>query len=333
MFKDILKDQQPVVYQTLSNALRNKKLSHCYLFSGPAGSLMLETANLLAQTIICTHKKEDWACEECIECIQVANHEYVDLLYIDGSNETIKIESINSLQDQFSQTALAQAGQKVFIINNCENMTAKASNSLLKFIEEPSSTTYGIFITTQITRVLPTIVSRCQTLNFKPLSNETFYQKALEKGIDELDAHLLSPLVHKEEEIEIIKELDSYQVAVQYFVEFMNYYFTDLKSGMLYLQNNGFKINAKSKNPKKDREVFSFFLQIATTFVNDYHKHIKINDDSWTNLLTLAQENKFNSRNFLETISETKDALIRATNLSLLIDQMLFKLSGGIHDR
>lgn len=332
MFKDILRDQQPVVYQTLGNALKKQQLSHCYLFSGPVGSLMVETATFFAQSIICSHKEDEWACEQCLECFQISSHEYVDLIYIDGSKETIKVESINALQSQFSQTALSMAGKKVFIINDCENMTAKAANSLLKFIEEPSNSTYGIFISAQVSRVLPTIVSRCQSLNFKPLSKDSFCQKAIEEGADELAAHLLSNLVSKMEDIGNIKELDSFQAAIRYFVEFMNLYFSDFKSAMLYLQDNGFKLTAKAKNPKKEREVFSYFLQIAAVFVNDYHNHITIEDESWDSLLKQAEKTSFNSRNFLEAVSETKDALIRATNQSLLTDQLLYKLSGGVYD-
>ncbi|MBQ6529137.1 MAG: DNA polymerase III subunit delta, partial [Clostridia bacterium] len=317
---------------TLSNALEKGQLSHCYLFVGPIGALQQEAAILLAQSFICSEKKDGWACEQCIECMQMQNREYADLIYLDGSRETIKIDQINKLQTQFAQTALTQAGRKVFIINDCENMTGKASNSLLKFIEEPSDNTLGIFITSQLTRVLPTIASRCQQITFRPLSHEAFRQHALEKGLDDLNAHLISQLAHSEDETDLLSEDETYQAAVRYFVEFMHYYFQNFPSALLYLQDNGFRLNAKAKDNKKSREVFDWFLQIATIFVNDYHSQAVEEDESWRQLLETAHQNHFDSRNFLNTVCETRDALIRSANLSLLIDQMLYKLSGGTND-
>ena len=95
MFRDVLESQQPVVFRTLGNALRKKQVSHCYLFTGPKGSFQMETAILLAQSVICSESDSEWACEECIECLQVGNKEYADMLVLDGSKETIKIDQIN----------------------------------------------------------------------------------------------------------------------------------------------------------------------------------------------------------------------------------------------
>ncbi|MGI6581479.1 MAG: hypothetical protein ACOX1M_04020 [Erysipelotrichaceae bacterium] len=97
---------------------------------------------------------------------RIKENNYVDLIYIDEEDKNIKVELIENLQQRFEKTALEKAGKKIFIINNCEKLTTKAANSLLKFIEEPSKNTTGIFITTQVDGVLPTIISRSQTLNF-----------------------------------------------------------------------------------------------------------------------------------------------------------------------
>ncbi len=323
MFKDTLKQRQPVVWQTLHNALNNNTVSHCYLFIGQAGTLTKETAYLLAQSMICTHKEDGFACEQCEDCQRIKENGYADLVYIDGSKETIKIEAINNLQNQFSQTALEVSGKKIFIINACENMTGKASNSLLKFIEEPSSNTMGIFITSNPTKVLPTIVSRCQTLNFKPLSKEDYYQKALDQNIDELNAHIISNIAHNESDISTIANLESYQNALNIFVEYLNRFLSNPKTAMIYLQGNGFKM----KDKKQERECFGYFLSIANIFVSDYHNQNSVDDETWTSLLAKANKDNFDSLVFLQAISESKDALNRSANLSLLVDQFLYKTS------
>ncbi len=96
MIKDILKQQQPVVYQTLKNALDNDKIAHAYMFSGPSGTMKKEAAYLLAQSLIC--ETEGFACETCNTCKRIAANEYVDVKYIDGSKTSIKKDDIIKLQ-------------------------------------------------------------------------------------------------------------------------------------------------------------------------------------------------------------------------------------------
>ena len=324
-----LQTLQPVVYQTLHNALKNDSLSHCYLFVGPTGTSKFETAVLLAQSLVCPETVDGWACQQCIQCIRIEENNYADYILIDGSKESIKGERILNLQYQFAQTALEKAGRKIFIINSCENMTLKAANSLLKFIEEPSNSLTGIFITTSLDNVLPTIASRCQVINFKPLSKEVYYNKALEAGLDELNAHIVAQLINSPREIEPLKDNEAYQHALFRFTEFMYEFLKTPENGMIYLQEYGFRDSGREADRRRDRDTFSYFLDIADIFVNDYFSGHHTGDESWDSLLKQAADNNFDFTSFLQTISETRDALNRAANTGLLTDQMLFKMMGG----
>ena len=322
MNRNVIAETQPIVYQTLSNALKTGKVSHCYLFTGEKGTMKKETAFLLAQSLICDHKEDEWACEKCTYCERIIGGTYADLIYIDGSKDTIKIEAINQLQQQFSRTALEAPGQKIFIINDCENMTLKAANSLLKFIEEPYGHITGIFITSQPSRVLSTIVSRCQNINFRPVAKEAFHQYAAQLNLSPLDCHLLSQLVHNRQEIKELSDSEKYSIAVKYFVEFMNYYLNNRRAAVVYLQENGFK----TTNKKDDKLAFILFLEIAMIFINDLHNHRTINDDSWDTLLEKARSSEFNSYRFLSAVCLSRDRCNTAANLLLLIDQFLYNV-------
>ena len=328
MYRRKLETEQPIVYQTLYNALNKGSVSHCYIFAGPQGTSRMETAILLAQSLVCEHRDDVFACEECMTCTRVANGAYADLIVIDGKNSPIKIEAVEKLQKQFSQTALEKAGRKIFIINNCENITLKAANSLLKFIEEPFNNITGIFITTRLDNVLPTIVSRCQPLNFKPVSTTGFYQYALDNGIDELSAHLLSRMVQSAEEITETANSDSFTTAKIYFMEFMHEYLDDPRSAILYIQDNAFKV--KGSDRKKDRECFRYFLDIALVFANDYFQQPSSGDEEWNGLLEKAHEKELDGALYLEAVSAARTALKKAANMLLLADQLMYKLSGGI---
>jgi DNA polymerase-3 subunit delta' len=82
MIKDLLKKTQPVVYQALENALKNRHVSHSYLFLGPAGTPKKQTAVLMAQSLLCEKARDDFACEECGTCRRVAAGEHLDVVLL-----------------------------------------------------------------------------------------------------------------------------------------------------------------------------------------------------------------------------------------------------------
>lgn len=324
--EQILKKQQPVVYSILYNALKNNRLSHCYLFTGDKGTYKKETAYLLAESIICSEKDDVWACQQCIDCIRIEENNYYDLIYLDGSSSLIKIEEIENMQIQFQKTALEQAGFKFLIINGAENMTAKAANSLLKLIEEPEGDLTIILISEKPERLLPTIVSRAQIINFKPLSKENLKQQALELGFDSLNAHISSQLVQSQDELAAFNDDICYQKALSYFVEFANRLFTSYYDCVFYMQNNSFKVSDSDSAKKNSKDCFSLFLQIATIFAHDYLNNIRTEDESWDSLLEKAHSIDFNVAGFLKSISNSQDCLLYAANQALVIDQLLYQL-------
>ena len=154
MIKDILKSKEPVVYTSLYNDLKNNKVSHSYLFIGEYNPLKLDTAYLLAQSII--EGKNDFACETCATCKRIKENKYVDFRYIDGYDHSIKKEEMEELMMSFKTTALEEANKKVYIVSNINNSNKKVLNMILKFIEEPINNTYAIFMSDNENALLPT---------------------------------------------------------------------------------------------------------------------------------------------------------------------------------
>ncbi len=165
--KQELKTEQPVVYKVLSNALTKNRLAHAYLFSGQKGSIKEETAILFAQSLVCENTDEDgYACQCCDACKRIQNEESVDFHWIHGNR--IKKKDIVNLQDFFSATSAEKANRRIYILEQFDQATKDAQNSLLKFLEEPSSEIYAILLADEKTNVLTTIQSRCQIVTFKP---------------------------------------------------------------------------------------------------------------------------------------------------------------------
>ncbi|MDO4467562.1 MAG: hypothetical protein Q4C49_11265 [Bacillota bacterium] len=210
MNKERFKRSQPIVYRVLSNALTKNRLAHAYLFVGNKGSKKEEAALLFSQSMVCEHTDADgFACQICDRCKRMENRESLDFIWISKETQmdlirkkqkkdafkelsqkkekkeekvptVIKKEAITALQETFSQTGQEQSNKRIYVIEQYDLISTSASNSLLKFIEEPQEGIYGILTTEEKSNVLPTIQSRCQIIGFKPES----YQERMEELMD-----------------------------------------------------------------------------------------------------------------------------------------------------
>ncbi len=191
MLKQDLEKYQPKVYRLLRSALKNGRLAHFYLLAGPKDPLKLKTAYLLAQSII--EGNNEFACEECDTCRRIAENNYFDFYFIDGRTKKILVEDISKLYERFSSTALEKAGKRVYIIADIDNVSSeKVWTMLLKYIEEPNDDIYAIMTTDNIDGILPTIISRAQTIEFSAPLQEHISDIYKEQGLDSNDAYILS---------------------------------------------------------------------------------------------------------------------------------------------
>lgn len=164
----------------LGNALQSEKVSHAYLFHGPAGSGRMAMAEAFAVSLFCT--AGGWeACGECLECRKFQHGNQSDLIKIVPDGQSIKIDQIRELQRKLSYRS-TQSERAVYIMNGAERMTLQAANSLLKFLEEPAAQVVGILIAENGQAVLPTIRSRTQWVPFLPLSPEKMLDQLVKEG-------------------------------------------------------------------------------------------------------------------------------------------------------
>lgn len=192
MNKEQLKKEQPVVYQTLSNALKRDHLAHAYLFVGPKGSPKNEMAILLAQSLVCHHTDSDgFACQECDVCQRIQNEEAIDFKWIHGDKNRIKKKDILDLQAFFEATSVEIENRRIYFLEQFDQATPDASNSLLKFLEEPRPGIFAIISADEKSNVLPTIQSRCQWIQFRPASKQRFIAM-LEELTDTESAKMLA---------------------------------------------------------------------------------------------------------------------------------------------
>ncbi len=161
---------QEHVVQTLSNAISSEMVSHAYLFSGPRGSGKTTTARLLAKAVNCRDRKDGQfePCGKCFSCLEIKKGNSLDLIEIDAASHG-GIDGIRELRDgiKFSPT---KERYKVFIIDESHQLSKDAANALLKTLEEPPSHAIFVLATTEIHKMIPTIISRCQRFDFRKLT-------------------------------------------------------------------------------------------------------------------------------------------------------------------
>jgi DNA polymerase-3 subunit delta' len=317
----LIKQTQSIVYQTLVNAFSSNKINHAFLLSGLKGSPIKESAIYVAQSLVCENPAP-LACEECLSCLRIANQSYADFIYIDGELGTIKKEEIENLQSSFSKSGVEAKGLKIYIINQLEKATASATNSLLKFLEEPYDDVIGILTTQNQSQILDTIISRSQVLRIKSYSKEYLFTELLNSGVNQEDVNILvSKYSDINQILEVMNNTDYPAIktlAIETFMVLVN------EPDSL----NFFAIN--QLNPKvADKKSVVLFLDLLETLITDVVK-LNIGENivfsNQNDILNKALNKRLNYQKLNELIMLAQGSVGFNLNVGLLLDNLFYQI-------
>lgn len=167
-FGDMVGQQH--IIRTLQNAIREQRVSHAYLFSGPRGTGKTSAAKILAKAVNCEKGPSPEPCNECETCKRIAAGAVMDVLEIDAASNR-GVEEIRDLREKIKY-APTEVRRKVYIIDEVHMLTTEAFNALLKTLEEPPEHAMFILATTEPHKLPATIISRCQRFDFRRVSLE-----------------------------------------------------------------------------------------------------------------------------------------------------------------
>ncbi len=316
MMLDDFKQEQPIAYKILLNSVKKNRCSHAYLFETKHYPKKNELALAFAKYLLCPHHHTNSIeADSCHICKRIDDGNFTELKIIEPDGAWIKKEQIDELQKDFS-TKSVESKQKVYIIHSAEKMNASASNSILKFLEEPEDNIIAILLTDNIYQLLNTIISRCQIISFQDFPNFK------EHSTLEIIANMIK---NTNEEIEEFKNDEKNIDKLDAVVRFVQQYETDHKKILLNIKNIWF-------NTFNDREgmlegldllillykdILNISLSLPMDIFHDYENHLV----SLSHMLTPVD-----ICYRLDVIIEYKNYLKVNANINLLMDKLIIEL-------
>ncbi|MBQ5314951.1 MAG: DNA polymerase III subunit gamma/tau [Oscillospiraceae bacterium] len=162
-FDDVI--AQPHITTTLKSQITNGKTAHAYLFTGSRGTGKTTCARIFAKAINCENSADGNPCLSCSVCVDAENEALSDIIEIDAASNN-GVDDIRDLRDGAVYSP-ERCKYKVYIIDEVHMLSVNAFNALLKIIEEPPPYVKFVLATTEVHKVLPTILSRCQRFDFR----------------------------------------------------------------------------------------------------------------------------------------------------------------------
>lgn len=271
-FKDILGHEQIITH--LQNAITMDKVSHAYIINGPDKSGKMMLAEAFAQTLQCEKLSETIIaaageskavepCGECHSCMQAAGKNQPDIIYVRHEKpNTISVDDVRTQLNNDIVIKPYSSRYKIYIIDEAEKMNVQAQNALLKTIEEPPAYAVILLLTTNADTFLPTILSRCVTLNVKAVADDKIrkflmssyqvpdyqadicvafaqgnvgkaIQLAASEDFNELKASVLQ-LIKRLKDIELyemgeaVKQISEYKLAINDYFDLMMIWYRDV---------------------------------------------------------------------------------------------------------
>ena len=302
-------------------AIKKNRLAHLYLISGPKGSGKSKLVEDICFKIFSQHSSGD---DSTLLRHQINDQTLTNLMIIEPQGLNIKKEQILALQTEFSKTALV-SGPRVYVIKNVERMNQSASNSLLKFMEEPASKEVtGFLLTENIDDVILTIKSRAQIIHLNALDEIDLKEQLLQKEVD-LELATLLPYITKDidEALEMANDPNMSQM-----ISFVTSIVKQWKSRdvifPIYFSKYG-------KFILQDRQLFSQFLELLMLYFMDLI-HYRSNQPIIFDFLKEYIQEQSNSMNVFEIqdlIAQMQDIFKKQTyyiNLELSLDQIAYIL-------
>jgi len=192
---------QEHITKTIASEIASGKIAHAYLFSGPRGVGKTTLARLIAKSLNCQNRAEGTfePCNTCSSCTETTDGRNIDVIEVDAASHT-QVDNVRENIIENAQFKPTRGKYKIFIIDEVHMLSNSSFNALLKTLEEPPAHCIFILATTEVHKILPTIVSRCQRFAFQKIPYELMKTRLEEICASEeiaVDKHVLDRIINK----------------------------------------------------------------------------------------------------------------------------------------
>lgn len=326
---DELERVQPLAAKMMKNSILRKRVAHAYLFEGEPGLGKKEVSLLFAKSLFCQDLiNQINPCEQCSNCKRINSLSHPDIHLIEPDGLSIKKEQIKTLQQEFSKSGV-ESKKKLYTIVHADKMTINAANSLLKFLEEPNVQTTAILITEQIQQILPTILSRCQVISFKPFSSDYLEERLLSDGISPTLAPLLANLTNDPIEAMELNNDEWFAQARKIVLKLYEVLGKGSLFAMVELQEDWYNHFKEKNQIDRGLDLLLFIYKDLLTLQIGRNKQLTYPERRSQFERDMLQFSPAMLAEKMSAILEAKRKLHGNMNPQLLMEQLVLKLQGG----
>lgn len=292
----------------INNASTSHRLSHAYLLEGNSISQLDYAWQYIAKTICC---QEDIPCFKCDACLKIENNNLSDLIVYDLSDETLKKEMVLEIKERFSTTALETTNKQIYVIKYIENASQAALNSLLKFIEEPNMNVFAIFTTKNISRVIPTIVSRSSCIRLEKVD----VVEKIKVMNDEYNADV----------VELVSKVANDEILIKEILDNDNFklFYNEIEKVLKNINSNTFFSSVYDTFNELTKDELKFFFELLyQMFLDKDAMSLVIKDEQLIEKLLDSS----NIHLVIDLMIKSRLALDSNINTSLLLDQFTIEI-------
>jgi DNA polymerase-3 subunit delta' len=313
----------------LKNSLLKKRVAHAYLFEGMRGTGKKEIALLLTKSLFCEQLVEGYKpCESCKNCLRINNGNHPDVHIVEPDGLSIKVEQIRNLQAEFSKKGV-ESINKVYLISHADKMSVSASNSLLKFLEEPNPGTVAFLLTEQVQQLLPTILSRCQILVFQPLAPQMMMKQLIDNGVHPAKAPLLAQLTNNLEEALKLNVDESFAQAQKIVVKLYEVLKKNPLEAMVTLQSDWFSHFKEKEQIQRGLDLLLLIFKDLLYIQLDRQEQLVFIEEKERLKQYALQTSGRRLSDQMAAILDAKRKLQANMNPQLMMEQLVLKLQEG----
>lgn len=326
---DQLEVVQPTVLKMIKNSIQKHRVAHAYLLEGIRGTGKKEIALLYTKALFCESPMNGYnPCEACSNCKRINHGNHPDVHIVEPDGQSIKVDQIRNLQAEFSKKGV-ESLKKVYILVHADKMSVSASNSLLKFLEEPSSQTTAFLLTEQPQKILPTILSRCQVLTFQPLSPHAMVKQLIENGVEPMKAPLLAQLTNSLEDALSLNRDDWFAQAQKVVVKLYEVLKRSPLEAMIMLQGDWFPHFKEKEQINRGLDLLLLIFKDLLYIQLDKQEQIVYLEDRERLKQFALQASRRRLTDQMSAILEAKKKLAANMNPQLMMEQLVLKLQEG----